>query len=228
MVIIMINREATIRWKGYDPNDLKLHSGKKVWVNCDNCGNGRWVIKNNCHDLCHNCSVHTDIHRDNQRKNTIDQFENPLNRERAKERTIKQFKDPEMYNIACEAQKNRWLDPREHERARDKAIEQWKDPEMREMQSARLQGIPYDEWTGFSNNDWRDWTNIIYINNWFEGCHRHHITETVVICIPAELHHHIGHHLKTGRNMGEMNILALQYVFTDILCSIYNGCDINV
>lgn len=30
----MINRAATIRWKGYDPDELTKGSHKRVWVNC--------------------------------------------------------------------------------------------------------------------------------------------------------------------------------------------------
>ena len=61
-------------------------------------------------------------------------------------------------------------------------------------------------------NDWRDWSKVTYINKWFKGCHRHHITETIVVCIPGELHKHIKHNLKTGYNMGEINMLALQFI----------------
>ena len=52
----MINREATIRWKGYDPDNLKPQSNKRVWANCDKCGKGRWVIKGDYADLCDACS----------------------------------------------------------------------------------------------------------------------------------------------------------------------------
>jgi len=31
----MINREATIRWKGYDPDDLAPNSHLKVWAVCE-------------------------------------------------------------------------------------------------------------------------------------------------------------------------------------------------
>lgn len=34
----MINREATIRWKGYDPDKLSPKSRKRVWANCERCG----------------------------------------------------------------------------------------------------------------------------------------------------------------------------------------------
>lgn len=34
----MINREATVRWKGYDPADLKPQSHKRVWAICETYG----------------------------------------------------------------------------------------------------------------------------------------------------------------------------------------------
>lgn len=52
----MINREATIRWKGYDPNDLKSKSGKRVWDNCNRCGRGRWVAMQYSDRLCKHCA----------------------------------------------------------------------------------------------------------------------------------------------------------------------------
>ena len=84
----------------------------------------------------------------------------------------------------------------------------------REKMSAGHQHIPYEDWDHFlrENPDWRDWSKVIYLNDIFSGCHRHHVTETIVICIPAELHNHIKHNLKTGKNMAEINMLALQFI----------------
>lgn len=53
----MINREATIRWKGYDPSTLKPNSNKKVWVICDKCGNGRWSRYDAYTNLCKTCAI---------------------------------------------------------------------------------------------------------------------------------------------------------------------------
>lgn len=39
----MINREITIKYKGYDPNFLKPQSGKKICAICDNCKKCRWI-----------------------------------------------------------------------------------------------------------------------------------------------------------------------------------------
>jgi len=80
--------------------------------------------------------------------------------------------------------------------------------------SATQQGISYDEWDHFKweENNWRDWSKVNYLNDWFKGCHRHHITKTIVIHIPAELHGHVRHCLKTDKNMNEINILSLQFM----------------
>lgn len=51
-----INREATIRWKGYDPADLKPKSNKRVWANCNDCEEGRWIYRYGYRDLCHKCA----------------------------------------------------------------------------------------------------------------------------------------------------------------------------
>ena len=52
----MINREATIRWKGYDPDDLAPNSHSKVWAVCERCDRGRWVRKQQYRKLCFSCS----------------------------------------------------------------------------------------------------------------------------------------------------------------------------
>ena len=50
------------------------------------------------------------------------------------------------------------------------------------------------------------------LNDKFPGSNGHHITRTLVIHIPEELHQHIGHNLRSGRNMDIINILAFQYL----------------
>ena len=81
--------------------------------------------------------------------------------------------------------------------------------ESRRKMSATKQGVPVDEWTGFTK---RHWCDVIYLNDPFDTCHRHHVTETIIIHIPAELHNHIKHCLKTGYNMDKINMLALQFI----------------
>lgn len=51
----MINREATIRWKGYDPTNFSECCQKRVWTVCDRCKKGRWTQYRNCEKLCTMC-----------------------------------------------------------------------------------------------------------------------------------------------------------------------------
>ena len=170
--------------------------------------------------------------RENAAKITTEYFKDPKNREKAAKITTEYFKDPknrkdqseriiQFYIDHPEARDEtsrktieQFEDPKMCEAARKRTIKQFEDPIAREKLSAKKQGIPYEEWDHFKweEADWRDWYNTIYINDWFKGCHRHHITKTIVVCIPTELHNHISHNIKTGRGMAEMNILALQFM----------------
>lgn len=99
-----------------------------------------------------------------------------------------------------------------------KSTEQWSIKENRDRMSAIKQGIEFEDWNGYTNKSRPHIvpsSACIHINDPFIGCHGHHITKSIIINIPAELHTHIKHNLKTGNNMGEINILALQYI---------NGC----
>lgn len=87
------------------------------------------------------------------------------------------------------------------------------------LMSAIKQGISVEEWTDFTNKN-RDHlipTNeCLQINNRFLGSHAHHLTSSIIIYIPRELHRHISHNMKTGRNMDIINKLAIQYLVGEI------------
>lgn len=59
----MIHREATIKYKGYDPDDLKPNSNKRICCVCDICGRVRYLSKCDYRDLCHKCANKTEEHR---------------------------------------------------------------------------------------------------------------------------------------------------------------------
>lgn len=63
----MININATVRWKGYNPNDLKSTSGKRVWANCDVCGVGRWIEYRHNSPVCRSCAL-TGLKRSDESK----------------------------------------------------------------------------------------------------------------------------------------------------------------
>jgi len=169
--------------------------------------------------------------KDAARKKTIEQFSDPKKREEMsiikkqyfidnpeenelnRQRLIQYHIDhPEARNEARKKTIKQFSDPEAREAHRKISIEQFSDPEVRERMSAIKQGIPYDEWDGFYQANWRDWRHTVLLNDPFSKCHRHHITKTLAICIPDELHNHIRHNLRTGNNMGEMNMLALQFM----------------
>lgn len=102
-----INREATIRWKGYDPDDLSYGSDKKVWSNCDICGKGRWLKRNQYSDLCFKCSRNTPEAIEANRLRAIKQFSNPATREAARLKTIEYNKThPEIITNSEAAKAN--------------------------------------------------------------------------------------------------------------------------
>ena len=141
-------------------------------------------------------------------------WEDPVMREAQGARTNKRYEDPIEREKQRDTVINRFKDPLERQKISDGLDKYYEDPIVRRQRSATAQGISLEDWDHFIRDidGWRDWSKVIYLNNIFPGCHRHHITETLVICIPAELHKHIYHVLKTGRGMAEMNILALQYI----------------
>ena len=52
---MVILREATIRFAGYDPDELKLKSGKRICCACNECGRVQWIKKAFYRDLCQSC-----------------------------------------------------------------------------------------------------------------------------------------------------------------------------
>ena len=51
----MILRQATIKYKGYDPNELKPKSHKRICCTCDGCDRVRWIGFYQYKDLCAGC-----------------------------------------------------------------------------------------------------------------------------------------------------------------------------
>ena len=53
----MILREATIKYKGYDPDKISPKSNKRICCSCNKCGRVRWISKSDYRNLCHKCSL---------------------------------------------------------------------------------------------------------------------------------------------------------------------------
>ena len=50
------------------------------------------------------------------------------------------------------------------------------------------------------------------LNKYIEGSHAHHISENFVIYIPVEIHNSIRHNIWTGKNMEQINKLAVSFL----------------
>jgi len=64
----MINRDATIKYKGYDPNSLKPKSQKRICVICDDCGRVRWMAMAFVKHLCRSCTSKRRWAKESERK----------------------------------------------------------------------------------------------------------------------------------------------------------------
>jgi len=201
----MININATVRWKGYSPDDLSSHSHKRVWVNCDACGCGRWVSKSQVHALCFDCSIHT---KEYKKKHTKSNNTDRIKKTRSDNATIQ------------------WSDVGIRSKMLDGINQAWDVTRKKNARECSLGDKSY--WFGKFGEDSANWrggkhrSNVlpvnqcIKLNDKFAGSDAHHITSSIVIYIPEELHHHFNSHcLETGLNMAEVNMAALQYI---------NGC----
>jgi len=211
-------------------------SGKYVICICENCGKCTRRPYRDCKDLCRDCRFKSKSTRDKMSKGAKKRFRDPVERDRMSKLLNDTHKDPILRQKMSESANKRWGNLDERQKARDKTIEQFSISGSREKHSksqikrfsnieerahisATLQGVDYCDWIDFSDHNRRTYVlnenDCIKINKRFDRCEMHHITSSIVIYIPKELHQHINHNLKTGRNMAEMNMLALQYL---------NGC----
>jgi len=58
----------------------------------------------------------------------------------------------------------------------------------------------------------RRFLGFLPLNKPFKDSEAHHINRNDIIYIPKELHQSISHSIKTGRNMEEMNKLAMDFI----------------
>jgi hypothetical protein len=113
-------------------------------------------------------------------------------------------------------------DPSLREKTSISQLKRFEDPKEREKLSATNQGIPYEEWTNYTDKGRPHLTPCnacIHLNPKFKGCNQHHIMSGVVINIPADLHKSIWHQFPNdneGKNMKEINELAFKYLMEGI------------
>ncbi len=152
----MLNIEATIRWKGYNPNDLKPQSNKKVWANCDNCGKGRWVTYQQYYDLCYSCAT-PGMRGKKHSKETIKRMCNA--KKHISKETRKKIGDANKKRIFSDETRRKMSAASSNisEETRRKisvALKGKKHSEETRMKmSAGQQNIPYEDWEGFARDN---------------------------------------------------------------------------
>ena len=220
----MILREATIKYKGYDPEDLLSQSRKRVCCACNDCGRIRWVKKSCYRDLCVSCAQKLRMKLSKSKfvseKNrfipntqidrilTIEKFGyDPIDlSKRSGRKVIRICKNcDEVKEIRFDNHSDLCLSSSQ------------KLDETSIKKSCGEQGIKVEDFDGFTGK--RSRSNYILpqfrclkMNEKFKGSHFHHITRSLGIHIPGELHNHLYHDIRRGLNMGEMNVLAIQYI----------------
>ena len=199
----MILKEATIKYKGYNPDDLKLHSGKRICCSCDICGRVRWIAFNQYRNLCTGCSKIGSKRSKETRQKMKDNHWNLSG------------KNNPMWNgglitLICKVCKKEFKVNPFRKNAKfcsKKCMGKWQSENCVGKNASNWQG-GFDKTRSYIVPKYR----CIKINKYFIGSEFHHITKSIGVYIPKILHHHIYHNIKTGKNMGEMNVLAIQFI----------------
>ena len=208
----MILKNATILYKGYDPLELTKGSNKRVCVSCNECGRVRYVPMYAYRDLCVNCGNNTKNHCESISSRAKERFENkenhPLFGKRHSDES-KQLMSDNSNNVGK-------LNPMFGHKHTDETKQRMKNNhyDCSGENNGRWNG-GYQKRIKRANAKRREF-KYIPLNDPFPNSEGHHITKSLVIHIPKELHKHIRHNIHTGLNMKEINALALQYLYGEI------------
>lgn len=173
----------------------------------------RYYTNNNHISIISDYAIRTDI--DDIRSIDITDKEWTENR-----KTKKSIYRKEYYELNKDKHKEFYLLHREeykeyYEMNRDKNSNRMGSKEHSITLSCALRHIDIKDFNGFADKrrpHIKPVHDCIKINEWFRGSNAHHITKSIIIYIPEELHRHISHNLATGYNMGEINALGIQFV----------------
>ena len=148
----MIDEYWTWEFYGYHSDELKPHSHKPIVARCDGCCQYRVITIRNYRSLCHPCASKLQIgtHHTEETRGKISK--------KLKGRPRQPFSDEWCHNISESRQgKNNPFFGKHHTdttKQRMSKVQKGRTftEEARQKISATLQGIPYEEWTGFVSN----------------------------------------------------------------------------
>ena len=63
------------------------------------------------------------------------------------------------------------------------------------------------------------------LNEPFEGAHAHHVTKSVVIFIPEDLHRSVSHNIFTGKGMEEINKAAFEWLDSELIREAFDALE---
>lgn len=195
----MILRNATIKYKGYDPLTLSKGSHKRICVSCDICGRIRYVNYQDYRSLCVKCtnkgkrSPRYGKHHSEETKKKMSEAHKGL-----------KFNDKHKLKIS-KSGKGRIVSEKTRNKIRDS-----------------LKG----KYVGELGANWKGGFNIlrpylsteskcIKLNSRFNNSEFHHIMKSVGIYIPKDIHRSIYHNIKTCQGMNEINKLVMDYLVGD-------------
>ena len=202
----MILKEATIKYKGYDPYTLSKGSSKKICCSCDVCGRVRYVGFKDYSNLCKSCAHRGKLNSMFNRTGD----KNPMFNVRRMGKNNPNWKGKNT--LICQQCGNEFEVKHCHELTSKFCSEKCKNKDH----SKNMLGNNNPNWKGGISYGARLHilliNKCIKLNKRFNDSEFHHITRSIGVFIPKELHQHIRHNLRTGKNMGEINLLSLQFI----------------
>lgn len=222
----MIDDQRTLEIYGYTSDELSKGSHKPIVAVCDECGKYR-ISENKAYRLiCKSCAgrkrVMTEENKEKMRLSKIGN-NNPNYGKKDSKETRKRKSRVLMgntrskgctQNLSPEVRLLRTVSMVGNKHNEGKKASD----ETRHKMSAIHQGIEPDEWKGFTDKNRPHVIpnkQCVQINKPFKGCEGHHLTKSLVIFIPKQLHKHIKHNLKSGWGMASINAIAIQYLHSD-------------
>ena len=230
----MILREATIKYSGNDPDELKPKSRKRICISCDECGRVRWLPKQGYHNLCGSCAKkgkNNGFYGKKHSKETL-KLQSDVkigkycgkNNPNYRNHKLAGENNP-MYELTGELNPNykggkiilicEFCGNEYKVNKSKKDVSKFCSYECHsQWRSINLRGENSPTWKGgiTIRTHVKHERDCIKLNERFNNSNFHHITESIGIYIPSELHKHIWHNFKSGQGMDEMNVLALQFI----------------